>query len=61
MKFPDIEELEQIIAEDNYQGWCTYCEDWTHDSCEPDARNYECPVCQNRTCFGAEEILFMIE
>jgi Zn finger protein HypA/HybF involved in hydrogenase expression len=52
--------LKEIIEEqENYGGWCTYCEAWTHDCCEPDARKYECPKCGNNTVFGAEELLIM--
>lgn len=41
----------------SYAGWCTDCGDWTHESCEPDARKYECPECGQKTCYGAEELL----
>ena len=40
---------------DQHQGWCVTCQDWTHDSAEPDARKYLCPVCAGRTVYGAEE------
>lgn len=50
-----IEEFEE--ARDSDQGYCLVCKDWTHDSAEPDARNYECPVCEKRQVFGAEECL----
>ena len=45
MKLPTFEEVEEQINDDSYAGWCTNCGDWTHDSCEPDARKYQCPVC----------------
>lgn len=54
---PQFEDLEAHIQDDDYSGWCTHCGDWTHDSCEPDAHEYECPVCENPTCYGAEELL----
>lgn len=42
----------------NYQGWCVKCEDWTRDSgTEPDAVDYECPVCECNTCVGAEHAM----
>lgn len=56
-KFPTFEEVERAIAEDDYQGWCIVCGDWTHDSCEPDAHRYECPECERSTVFGAEELV----
>jgi hypothetical protein len=30
------------------------------DGCEPDARNYPCDECGQRTVFGAEEIVMMV-
>jgi len=60
MSLPTTEDLIEKIEADDMSGWCTDCEDWTHDCCEPDAREYECPVCENKTCFGAEECLLMI-
>ena len=59
MSKPTLKEVEEVIMSGSYEGWCTYCEDWTHDSCEPDARRYECPQCGNRTCYGAEELVIM--
>lgn len=50
-------EVEEHIQSGDYSGWCTNCGDWTHDSCEPDAHNYECPECERNTCYGAEELL----
>lgn len=57
VNLPTIEEVEAEIASDSYNGWCTYCGAWTHDCCEPDAHNYECPECSNRTVYGAEELI----
>lgn len=59
MSKPTIEQVEEIMLSGSYEGWCTNCEDWTHDCCEPDARKYECPVCEQHTCYGAEELLIM--
>ncbi len=56
---PPFSEVEQHIQDDDHAGWCTNCGDWTHDSCEPDARHYECPECEKRTVFGAEELVMM--
>ena len=39
-------------------GYCVNCHDFTQDSgVEPDAREYECPDCGERTMMGAEEAL----
>lgn len=52
-------------AVENYMGWCRTCKDFTREETEPDARNYDCPECDESTVFGAEEALmrdyFMIE
>ena len=58
---PEFEEIQEHILDEDYSGWCTNCKEWTHDFCEPDARNYECPVCNKPTCFGAMELLFMLD
>jgi len=42
---------------EGYVGYCTTCCDWTHESAEPDAREYECPVCEQPSVYGAEEAL----
>ena len=44
---------------DEYWGFCTACQDWTADTVEPDAREYECPVCGEQAVFGAEEALLL--
>jgi len=44
-------------AQELYTGWCTSCQDWTRDSTEPDAVDYDCPVCEQNTVMGAEEAL----
>ena len=57
MKKPTFEEIEEHINDDDHAGWCTNCGEWTHDFCEPDARKDECPVCNKKTCYGAEELV----
>lgn len=57
VNLPTIEEIEAEVKSDSYMGWCTYCGDWTHDSCEPDASGYTCPECGNKTCYGAEQLV----
>lgn len=46
-------------AQDNNEGWCRRCKEWTHDSCEPDAQGYVCPECDRPTVYGADEALMM--
>ncbi len=45
-------------TEFNY-GWCTNCKEFCGECCEPDAENYECPVCGENTCYGAEQALIL--
>jgi len=54
-----VEEDELREAIDSYQGWCTNCQAFTHDSSEPDAENYECPDCGRDTVYGAEQALLL--
>lgn len=48
-------------AEDFYYGYCKHCEDWTRDCTEPDAREYDCPICGKHTVYGSMEMLFEME
>jgi Zn finger protein HypA/HybF involved in hydrogenase expression len=57
MQYPTIEEIQEVIVSGSYEGWCVNCGEWTHDSCEPDACKYECPACEQPTCYGAEELV----
>lgn len=54
-----ISEEELSLAVEDHLGWCTVCKEFTHDTCEPDASEYECPVCFQRTVYGAENALIM--
>ena len=56
MKNLTIAQIEQ--ARDLYMGYCKVCQDWTRDQTEPDATNYDCPVCGHTEVFGSEEIIF---
>lgn len=49
-----ITQADYVDAMQNDLGWCTHCEDFTREMCEPDAREYRCPVCEQRTVYGAE-------
>jgi len=50
-------ELIQEAMED-YTGFCIEC-GAERDSCEPDAREYECEECGQNSVYGAEELLVM--
>ena len=51
--------LEQIMAaDDEMAGFCIVC-GHLQGCCEPDARNYACEVCGDKTVFGAQELVFM--
>jgi predicted RNA-binding Zn-ribbon protein involved in translation (DUF1610 family) len=52
-----IENFTKMV--DYSQGYCTTCKDFTRDCTEPDAENYECPVCGKNTVIGAEYALLM--
>lgn len=59
MKPITMTEADYEDAVDSSLGLCTNCREWTHDCAEPDARGYECPVCDLPNVFGAEEALIM--
>ncbi len=42
---------------DSYQGYCTTCGKFTREMTEPDACNYDCPICDENTVMGAEEAM----
>lgn len=51
-----MDDIESAI-EDNC-GYCSVCVEITEDGgIEPDASEYECPVCGNHTVYGIEEAL----
>lgn len=54
-----------VITQEEYQefgndftGFCLNCGQ-TRDSCEPDARGYECEACGQHKVYGFEELLLM--
>lgn len=57
--YPTLEEIQEVIEDGSYQGWCINCGDWTHDMAEPDAHAYECPKCGENKVFGAEELVVL--
>lgn len=52
-----LEDIEEAI--ESNQGWCTSCKAFTNYGVEPDAAQYECEDCGQRTVYGAEEALLM--
>lgn len=46
-------------AAEGYIGWCTTCSGFTRECTEPDAQDYDCPVCGENTVVGAEDALVM--
>jgi hypothetical protein len=48
----------QFTSLDN-PGFCTACGE-DAEGCEPDARNYKCECCGERSVFGAEELLIRL-
>ena len=46
-------------ADNDSQGWCTSCEDFTRDCTEPDAEEYDCPICDENTVAGAQQAIVL--
>jgi hypothetical protein len=44
---------------DSYEGFCTSCQDFTRECTEPDAEDYDCPVCEENSVVGVELALMM--
>ena len=43
----------------SYGGVCLACGEEVEEGIEPDAENYECPLCDEPQVFGAEQLLVM--
>jgi hypothetical protein len=56
-----ITESRYSEARSTYEGWCVECCDFTRDRTEPDANDYDCPVCEENTVIGAENLLWSDE
>ena len=54
----DPDELLEACESDEYIGFCIKCGS-DRESCEPDARKYECYNCGMHAVYGAEELLIM--
>ncbi len=52
----DLETIEEAMADNT--GFCIRC-GAERDCCEPDAREYACEECGERSVYGAEELIMM--
>ena len=52
----DLDAAMAAVEDDSMMGFCMACGEEV-GGVEPDARGYECPSCQERRVFGAEQIL----
>ena len=50
---------EYLDHDDNMDGLCLNCLEWTDGGCEPDARYYECESCGQPKVHGAQEAMMM--
>lgn len=52
--------LEEVNdARESYEGFCKHCNDITTEEVEPDAENYNCPVCEQDEVFGIEQAVLL--
>jgi hypothetical protein len=56
-----ITESRYSEARSTYEGWCVECLEFTRSQTEPDAEGYDCPVCEENTVIGAENLLWSDE
>lgn len=56
----NIEQIIEAVEADDNIGFCTKC-GAEHFCIEPDARKYKCEECGERSVYGAEELLVMVE
>ena len=58
----EYEDVFDAVARDMNEGFCTNKECQSrHDGIEPDAKEYRCPVCNEFSVYGAEELLIMLD
>ena len=46
-------------ANEQHLGYCTECDAITGEDCEPDAEDYECPLCGGECVIGLETALLL--
>lgn len=60
-KLPTFSELEAMLTDcelnGEMYGWCTCCGEITHDCCEPDVSEAQCPACDEFTVYAPFELL----
>ena len=54
-----VTESEFAQHDNDCDGLCLACGEWTTGGCEPDARGYRCEACDARKVYGASEALLM--
>ena len=54
MQEVDFEAITEAM--DQYLGYCVKCGDFTREMTEPDAEEYDCPVCGEDSVMGAEQM-----
>ena len=52
----DMERIIEAVEADDNLGFCVACGEEA-ESCEPDARGYECECCGALAVYGAEELM----
>lgn len=55
----EVRQADYMGATESYYGFCVTCRAFTTSGCEPDAREYECEECGEKTAYGAEEAIMM--
>lgn len=56
-KCVQVDESDLSEAIDGNMGWCPTCKEFTRECTEPDAEDYDCPVCDGNEVVGAEQAL----
>lgn len=57
MAYPTREDLVELSEGNSTEGFCTWCEEWTLDSIDPNESNDECPNCNQFACCGVNYLL----
>jgi predicted RNA-binding Zn-ribbon protein involved in translation (DUF1610 family) len=58
-KVVGVTEEDYMEMTESYMGFCPDCGDFTRDTTEPDAENYDCPDCEKNNVVGAEQALLL--